>query len=135
MIWPPRRRIVKVPRDDVRVQMRDPVPESDEVQLHRLECGSERPGGRDHVAPVARCPLGVELGHLRDVAELPHDDAVARQEASAFESHLGERPLGDGDRVIVVASSERRAEGAVEASLPLVPIRRPSGRYHAKTMT
>ena len=107
--WTTRSRVVQVPGYNVGVKVRHPVPEREQVQLHRVELSLDRSGDPDDIPPVTGGVAVAEFRDLGHVPAFPHHNAVTGEKASTLEAHLREGQLRDRDGMGVVALTERHA--------------------------
>src|SRR5262245_37623077 len=118
-------RVVRVARHDVRVQVRQRVPEQLVVQLYRLEMLLEGAAHAEELTPVRGGLLRRELGRLGDAAPTPDDDRVAALDARLLEIRVRDVAGEEASSVLRFLGPPLRAHRTAFAPLERIELLRP----------
>ena len=128
-------RVVGVAGKDMCVEVGNPVPEGEQVHLHRMKLRFDGACYSENVRPVFARRFRVEFSRLRDVPIPPDNDAVARKPAPSVQANLARRESGNEHRVVTLCvATEPGTERTIDPSLALVPVIGPSGGNHRDTL-
>ena len=97
-------RVVGVAGKDMCVEVGNPVPEGEQVHLHRMKLRFDGACYSENVRPIFARRFRVEFSRLRHVAIPPDNDAVARKPAPSVQANLARRESGNEHRVVTLVS-------------------------------